>query len=376
MKTTVCFLTFLCLSIISFAQSGTYSITGKVVDATTKNPMQAASVFAQNTTTGTTTDANGNFTLRLTNGGYDLAITFTGYQTVSRRISTADADDKNIVIELRQKESAMEDVVVKASNEVKDGWEKYGSFFLDNFIGKTVNSKACTITNKEVLKFYFYKRKNRLKVLATAPVEMENMALGYKLKYTLDSFVHEYGTEAGIYTGYPLFEEMQPKDSVEKATWDANRLKAYKGSILHFMRSIYNKSLKEEGFEIQYVAKNNDKDTAIRLPDFYGALNYDKDDTTMVVNILTNQPDLAVIYKDEGPDSGYLAQNEDAPKTFELSVLNITANESIGIEQNGYYFDQNDITITGYWIWDKVGDMLPYDFHIPVATTAPASGGF
>jgi hypothetical protein len=142
----------------------------------------------------------------------------------------------------------MEDVVVKASNEVKDGWEKYGNFFVDNFIGKTDNSKACTITNPEVLKFYFYKKRNRLKVLASEPLQIVNMALGYKIKYALDSFVHEYGTEPGIYTGYPLFEEMAAVDSVQLSNWQENRLKAYNGSILHFMRSVYNKTLAEEGF--------------------------------------------------------------------------------------------------------------------------------
>lgn len=360
---TLFILTTILLSVSSYSQSGYYTITGRVIDAVTKAPMQAASVFAQNTTTGTATGIDGNFTLSLSNGGYDLVITFTGYETVSRRITTADAEDKNIVIALKQKENSMEDVVVKASNEVKDGWEKYGGFFLENFIGKTDNSKLCTITNKEVLKFYFYKRKNRLKVLASAPIEMVNLALGYKLKYSLDSFVHEYGTQAGVYTGYPLFEEMQPTDDIQKTTWQANRLKAYNGSMLHFMRSVYHKSLKEEGFEIQFVAKNNDLETAVKVTNFYGALNYDKDDSTRMVDIIPNQPDIAVLYSKEEPDPGYAAQNEDTPKKYQLSVITIAANESIAIEQNGYYFDQNDITITGYWTWDKMGDMLPYDYH-------------
>jgi CarboxypepD_reg-like domain len=325
--------------------------------------MQAASVFAQNTTIGTATATDGNFTLWLPNGGYDLIITFTGYETVSRRITTADANDKEMVIEIKHKENAMEDVVIKASNELKDGWEKYGDFFLDNFIGKTVNSKSCSIKNKEVLKFYFYKKRNRLKVLASAPIEMENQALGYKCKYTLDSFTHEFGTQAGTYTGYPLFEEMQPADSVQKLTWQQNRVKAYRGSMLHFMRSVYNKSLKEEGFEIQFVAKNNDLETAVKLTNFYGALNYVKDDSTQLVAIIPNQPDIAVLYNKEEPDPGYLSQNEETPKNFQLSVITIANNESLAIEQNGYYFDQNDITITGYWTWDKVGDLLPYDYQ-------------
>ncbi|MEO6546955.1 MAG: carboxypeptidase-like regulatory domain-containing protein [Ferruginibacter sp.] len=352
----------LCFSISAFTQTA-FVITGQVISGDSKLPMQAASVFAQNTTTGTATDANGNFSLRLPNGGYSLVITFTGYETVSRRISTADAGDKNIIITLKQKENSMEDVVIKASNEVKDGWEKYGDFFLDNFIGKTANRKGCAIINKEVLKFYFYKKRNRLKVLASAPVEIENTSLGYKLKYALDSFTHEYGTESGIYTGYPLFEEMQPTDSIQKNNWQANRLKAYKGSMLHFMRSVYNKKLKEEGFEIQFVTKRNDLETAIRLTDFYRALNYDKDDSTHLVDIMPNQPDMAVLYNKEKPDPGYLLQNVDTPTEFELSVITIAPDEYIGIEQNGYFFDQNDITITGYWIWDKIADMLPYDYY-------------
>lgn len=352
----------LCSSLL-FAQSPTtYIVTGKVLDAVTKGSMQAASVFAQNTTIGTATDASGNFSLRLPSGGYDLIITFTGYETAIRRITSADAEDKNMVIELKQKEKAMEDVVIKASNEVKDGWEKYGNFFVENFIGKTVNSKLCTITNKDVLKFYFYKKRNRLKVLATAPLEIENLALGYKIRYTLDSFVHEYSTQAGIYTGYPLFEDIVSSDTTQQRIWAVNRKKAYNGSILHFMRSVYNKSLKEEGFEIQFVAKNHDKETAIRLADFYGALNYTRDDSTQLAGISPNQPDIAILYKDEQPDAEYLLQNSEADPKYQLSIVTITPGESLGIEQNGYYFDQVDTTLNGYWDWDKVGDMVPYDY--------------
>ena len=105
MKTISSVVTFLLLSLISFSQAGSYSISGKVLEGVGQSPMQAASVFAQNTMIGTATDVNGNFSLRLPDGGYDLVITFTGYETVSRRISTADADDKNIVIVIKKKEN-------------------------------------------------------------------------------------------------------------------------------------------------------------------------------------------------------------------------------------------------------------------------------
>ncbi|HMD00693.1 MAG TPA: carboxypeptidase-like regulatory domain-containing protein [Ferruginibacter sp.] len=361
MKKLIQFLLFSCIVTSAFSQS-TYIIRGKIFDEATKQPLQAASVFAQNTTIGTATDAQGNFKLELPNGGYDLAVTFTGYHTESRRVSNADAGDKVLEIGLKQKEKEMADVVVKNTYEVADGWEKYGDFFVENFIGKTPNSKQCVLKNKEVLKFFFYKRRNRLKVLATEPLEIVNNALGYKIKYTLDSFTHEYNTQLSTFSGYPLFEEIQPSSPEQKMQWDSARTVAYKGSILHFMRSLYHKKLKEQGFEIQFLVNFNDKENAVPLKDFYGALNYKLDDSTQVLEINPNQIVVAVLYKNEKPDQFYLAQNPDSNPNFELSILTFLPNEVIAVEQNGYYYDQNDITISNYWAWEKAGDMLPYDY--------------
>jgi CarboxypepD_reg-like domain len=345
-----------------FAQ-GTFTLSGRVIDKTTQAPLQAASVFAQNTTFGTTTDAEGNFRLKLPYGGYDLAVTFTGYETESIRITTANADEKPMLLELKPKDKAMEAVAIIGSNEVKDGWEKYGSFFMENFIGKTAFSSLCTLINKDALKFYFSKRKNRLKVLATAPVEIKNEALGYTIKYTLDSFTYEYGTQVSLYSGYPLFEEMEAQNEAQKTTWEQNRQVAYNGSILHFMRSLHAKKLKEEGFEIQFLIKTGDTEKAFELKNYYAALNYSRDDSTQSVEIMPNQLNLAVLYTKEKPDAAYLAQADaDVPKNFQFSFLTFTANNSLIIEQNGYYYDQNDIAINSYWTWEKAGDMLPYNY--------------
>jgi hypothetical protein len=363
MKKIIPFLLSIIVSSYSFSQS-TYYISGKIIDAETKLPLQGASVFAQTTTIGTASDAQGTFKLELPNGGYELAITFTGYYPETKRISNGDAADKDIVIALKQKEKEMADVVVKNSYEVPDGLEKYGDFFIDNFIGKTPNSKQCVIKNKEVLKFYFYKRRNRLKVLATAPLEIVNNALGYTIKYTLDSFTHEYNTQVSLFSGYPLFEEMQPNSPEQKSSWDTARLIAYRGSILHFMRSLYNKRLKEEGFEIQFLVSSDDKQTAVPLKDFYGGMNYHLDDSTKVLEIRPNQKDVAILYKNEKPDPSYLELNPEVSANFELSVLSFLPGQVLGIEQNGYYYDQNDLTINSYWAWEKVGDMVPYDYLV------------
>jgi hypothetical protein len=355
---------FLVLAFIAepaFSQTG-YTISGKIIDETTKQPLQGASVFAENTTIGTATNDQGFFTLRLPGGGYSIAITFTGYQTETKRISAGDAGNNEMVIEIKKKEKALEEFVVKSTSEVADGLQKYGDFFLENFIGKTANSKQCYIKNKEALKFFYYRRTKRLKILATEPLQIVNDALGYTIKYQLDSFVHEYNTQVSLYTGNPLFQEMQSTDPAQLEKWATARKVAYNGSILHFMRSMYNKKLKEEGFEIQFIVKNNDRESAIPLKDFYGAVNYSMDDSSRMVDILPRQKEVAVIYKNETPSDLYLAVNPDASSKFQLSVVSFLPDESLNIEQNGFYFEQNDITITGYWAWEKTGDMLPYNY--------------
>lgn len=361
MKKIILFFSILFLTGVVFAQNGYYTVSGKIIDAATQVPMISASVFAQNTTMGTATDAEGNFKMLLPNGGYDLVITYTGYQTETKRITTADADTK-IVIALEQKQKVMQDLVITSTNEVKDGWEKYGNFFLENFIGATANSSLCSIKNKEAIKFYFSKKRNRLKVLAESPLEIVNEALGYTIKYALDSFTYEYNTQVSLYTGYPLFEEMTPANDQQREQWAANRMLAYNGSILHLMRSIYNKKLKEEGFELQFLVKANEKDTAILLKNVYGAINYKKDDSTQTAEIFPNQTEVAVIYNKAIPAAAYLTANPNEPAKFQLSVFSFSPNESVVIEQNGYYYEQASLIISLYLSWKKMADMLPYDF--------------
>src|SRR5215831_3577228 len=188
---------FTCLLIIcSAVANAQFQVSGRVIDSTTREPMVGASVYCQNTTIGTASNKEGEFSLNLKSGGYELIITFTGYQTKQIRISHTDAKIPDI--EMVKEEKSLGEVVIKSSNEVKDGWEKYGTFFLENFIGTTPNAAKCKLLNPEVLKFYFLKKSNKLRVLATDPLQIENRALGYNLRYQLDSFIYYYNTEMNL----------------------------------------------------------------------------------------------------------------------------------------------------------------------------------
>src|ERR1051325_1914332 len=160
-----------CFSFISIAQ---FTVSGRVIDSASREPLSSASVFCHNTTIGTSTNKKGEFSLDLKSGGYELVVTYTGYQPKFIRIT--DTAQNGIEIEMIKQEKNMEEVVIRNSNEVADGWEKYGKFFLENFIGSTPNAELCTLKNPEALKFYYYKKSDRLKILAEAPLQISNKA--------------------------------------------------------------------------------------------------------------------------------------------------------------------------------------------------------
>jgi len=223
MKQFLSFLPFVLFALISIKANSQFTVYGTVLDSATNEVLPGASVFCQNTTLGAATNKQGEFLLQLKSGGYDLVISYTGYQTQRIRINAG--ENSKLEVLLIQEDKSLGEVVIQSSNEVANGWEKYGDFFTKNFIGTTPNANQCYLLNPEVLKFYFYKRSNKLKILATDPLQISNKSLGYELRYLLDSFVYYYNSDLYTYTGYSLFSEMDGSDSLIKI-WANNRSKA------------------------------------------------------------------------------------------------------------------------------------------------------
>jgi hypothetical protein len=345
------------LVISTLTAKAQFTVSGKVIDSASRDPLRGASVFCQNTTIGTTTTKEGEFTLQLKSGGYELIISFTGYQTRQLRINHSDSRIPDI--ELIKEEKSLGEVFIKSNNEVKDGWEKYGSFFTEHFIGTTPNAVSCVLLNPEVLKFYFLKRSNKLRVMASEPLQINNMALGYKLNYQLDSFVYYYNTDINLYRGFCLYSEMEGPDSIRK-TWTANREKAYYGSKLQFMRSYYDSSVLEDGFTVdmldEFDAKKFNRVTDLYDTSYYGAL-----DSTMQIEIWYPRK-ISVTYTKKKPEPEYL-KKFGMPKNVSTQISYIDLTDGIAIKENGYFYDQKNWISQGYWSWKNLGDQLPYDYN-------------
>jgi hypothetical protein len=307
--------------------------------------------------TGHCNNKEGTFHLSLKEGGYDLVITYTGYRSRMIRISP-EMKTNELEIEMVKEEKSIEEVVIRSSNEVKDGWTKYGKFFLENFIGTTPFSSRCVLVNPEVLKFYYFKKSEKLKVLADSPLIIYNNALGYNLRYNLDSFLFMYKTDICSYTGLSFYEERTSSEDSLKL-WTKNRQKAYFGSRLHFMHSYYDSTLTQSGFIIDMLDETNDKKFN-KITEPYDTTWYTPADSVNEIDIYFPRR-VSITYTKKGPENEYLKKYK-LPMNISMQISYVDMLDVITIKQNGYYYNQKDWINFGYWSWKNIADQVPNDY--------------
>lgn len=353
MKKTFFTLMALLLAGFSFAQG---IISGTVKDAETGLPLQGASVFAQNTTRGTVSGSDGEFSLALDKGGYEVVVSFMGY--ASKTINLEMTGNRTFHLQLEKGDNTLGEVIIKSTNEVADGWEKYGQFFIGHFIGTTPNADSCVLLNPQALKFLYYKRNDRLKVLATEPLQIQNKALGYNLRYELDSFVHYLSLNQNSYRGKCLYLPMEG-DAEQQIRWAQNRKDAYEGSRLHFLRAYYDSTLAQEGFTVDLYTPASASKFA-RLRNAYDSAYYFFDEAT--ANAELYFPDKASItYTKKAPEIRYLEINK-LPLNVPVQISYVDLSDAILIKANGYFTEQKSWVNQGYWSWKNIADQLPYDY--------------
>jgi len=390
-----------CFLLLGFGTHAQKALKGVVLDAEKNIPVPNASVFLNTTSVGTITNAQGNFTLTLPSGKYELIVSSVGYETYNQTINTNELLDF-ITIRLKIKSELMQTVVVEPYE--KDGWKKWGQFFLENFIGTSAGAKDCPIKNTGVIHFRNSKKTNELLVIADEPLIIENKALGYTIRYQLESFSYNFKSHYLLYTGYPFFQQMKGGSAKEKR-WEKNRSEAYFGSLMHFMRAVYRNKIAEEGFEVRSLQKipntekqrvraaystnmhsvksaggavtitTINKDTAdyydrvLRQEDYKDVIGRNLltgDSIAYAVDSVTAALDfknyLLVIYKNKVVPPEYRQQFPKGSAAM-MSQIVLINQQPIDIQGNGSYFNPVDLMSSGYWAWsEKIAMMLPYDY--------------
>jgi hypothetical protein len=388
------------------------AISGMVKDEKGKT-IPAASVFLAGTSFGTVANEKGRFNLSgIPPGKYDLVVSCVGFQTFSTSLDTRQPNDA-LEIVLNIKSDELENVTIGPGEEVP--WEKWGSFFIENFIGIMPGAEDCKIENPKVIRFRHHKKQQLIRATASNPLIITNKTLGYEITYQLEYFQYDFASKIVHYLGYPLFKEMNSKNERRRQLWEENRMNAYYGSLLHFSRSMYQNTLSEDGFELRKLVKqpNHEKERVKNImrekltsggtmsvsingsnAPLIGGSNGDSG--TYYQQVLSQPNAIDVLYKTILPADSIAFQinnytvgmefsdylhityikakehpqyllwqgRENQKPGDQISTLNMTGPGPLEIASLGQLNDPLLIICSGYWGWkDKIAMMLPFDFN-------------
>ena len=361
----------ICFACILLFQSSIAQATeekGLLLDKLTNQPIAGASVFINSSGIGTVSGSDGRFDLSKffqAKFGYPvLTIAVMGYETATYNLANAKGD---VVIYLNPLVRELETVTVNAA--IKNGWEKYGSEFIESFLSYSEFSNKCNIENPEVLKFYYESNSNTLKVIAKKPLIIINKALGYKITYWLESFEHNFSTRILYYSGLTFYEDLirDNKRKVQAERWIKNRESAYRGSVMHFIRSVYAGQLASSGFIVRPLEKVKDE-IKNRYTNVVGTklLNEtDFSDTVGTQKIIQFPNYLYIVYSKELEELPYLVKLQPfkkpnpAPQT---SIVNLVGLDVVEIFENGHIEPAVSFFLEGYWSYEKLDKLLPLDY--------------
>ena len=110
MKTWFNLLLLLLLTLTAKAQQ--VKLSGNVTEQGSKIPLLGVNVLVEGQGGGTVTDANGNYSLLLAPGNYQIRFSYVGYQSVSRKVQLP--SDQKLDVQLEVAAGMLEQVVVTA----------------------------------------------------------------------------------------------------------------------------------------------------------------------------------------------------------------------------------------------------------------------
>lgn len=385
-KTVLLFLT-ICPLYVFFSQT----IKGTVVNDIEK-PIANVSIYLDGTKTGTVSAEDGSFNLNLNSkNNNSLVFKKDNYETFT--INTSEVLNKKLkVVLIKAKE--IEEVVIIPFTET--AYKNYIKFFLDSFIGE--DQANVRIKNQRSLKFSYDKTNKILRVKAPQTLIIENKNLGYTIDYNLEEFIASFDENTTRFIGTSFFKETKNTDKVK-----LNRMNAYDGSQVHFFRSVFIETVKNEGFIVNQITKYpNSKypteEELQRLKDFAKTIK-NKTITSVPADLLDigtrkrNEPPYKIaITKTQIPESDYIKKSDGKlfldynymmqinfkkyyyeliKGNFVKSSLPINQtsflhpeDQSYEIYDNGNTSNPGQLTNQGDFAKDKIEKLLPLDYQL------------
>lgn len=235
--------------------------------------------------------------------------------------------------------------------------------FIKIFLGDDKAAAESTILNPWVVDFPEFEDMNKFLAKATAPIEIENRALGYKIFFYLTNFAAD--SKGYVIQGNARFSELPAPDETKRLEWEENRSLSYLRSSHHLFKSIIEHRIQGEGFRL-YTDRPGFEKSTVRAPYFYPELERSVMvyDTT---NIVTpeKQKDVYRISLKGRVEVHY--HNDRAPvRTYRdvaYPVSWITAQRNyVLVNKYGYELNPSDVLISGEMSTDRVARLLPIDY--------------
>ena len=361
---TICFSLY---SVILLAQA---TIQGVVYDGSTQTPLPGANAFIANTTKGTSTNADGTFTIRgLQPVRYELVVSFIGYKT---QVTSIVAGEPTVYIfKLVPDIQQLNEIVVRAKRIGRIKRMIWLGAFEKYFIGDGDNSLLCKLENPHVL--HLDKEGEILTAVADSTLLLLNRGLGYRVKILLQTYKYDHGVKSLHYEGFMVYEPLTPINQKQKWRWAKNRLKAYYGSPMHFYRSLYSHRANEEGYYFSLGSTRRTdsvmnprsklfNDMRIKIPSI---VNYnvllDTVKSTQTTPILKFSTPLEVNYIHEG-ESVVFQKTMRVRVRKEIQTSYIKTRAPAELLPDGRTYPVSATQISGYWSWELMSESLPLDY--------------
>ena len=341
------------------------TITGTITD-TTGAPIPQANVFIASSMAGTTTNDNGVYTLSgIPLGTLRLVVSSIGYESDHVDLFLREARTYTQDFQLRERIYELGEVTVSTNNR---RWQRQLERFTTIFIGESPNAQETTIINPEVLDFSG--RGGEFRAQASEPLIIENKALGYKLTYFLNEFIAE--PNSWRWDGEPLFEPLEPSSPEEAARWNAKRDSAFYGSFRHFLLSVINNQVEEQGFKIYSRPGSNQRTLDLRGGVFGNRDNRYPIKASSIIRagqsdderVLDFEGFIDVVYTNELEDAAYLRLQRRAGRArYQNSTIRLDRGPTV-VDLKGDTEDPYGVTFYGgYFFYERTGDRLPKEYR-------------
>ena len=338
-------------------------VTGRIINKSDKKQVENASVFLSNATIGGKTGADGSFRLEnIRPGNYDLVVSMVGFETYHQAISLGNTAVGLPDIEIVPKTISLNEVVIRPRNAAEQ--KKYYEIFEKAFLGTSSLADKCRILNPEIIDFVYDKKTSTLSASSNDFILIRNNALGYDIKYLLSDFELDSTGRMVRYNGAVLLEQMQGTASRARK-WDKNRAEVYATSEMHFLRSLLDDQVEDEGFRVlKYNWVKSQKGlmkTLVHTPLKRNDI-LNKTDKEGLYALGTNQNDLYIEYNKkhrfrENDKPPFLND----PFNYETSVISFY-DPYLFFDINGWVSNPTSIGFSGAWGKYRVAGILPSDY--------------